>query len=199
MTESQLFGADGLIGAGVPSFGNQAAAVIRRAGAGDAEVLADVAAATFPLACPPDALPEAIADFIAQHLTESSFAGYLADPARALFLAEVGGRAAGYTMVVFGDPTDPDVSAVVTRRPTAELSKVYVRADQHGAGLAQALVAASIDAAREGGAQSVWLGVNQQNVRANRFYERQGFARVGTKKFLVGQRYEDDFVRALEL
>jgi hypothetical protein len=38
-----------------------------------------------------------------------------------------------------------------------------------------------------------------QYVRANRFYEKQGFVRVGTKKFLVGQRYEDDFVRALEL
>jgi len=199
MTESQVSGASGPIGAGVPSFGNQPAAVIRRAAAGDAEVLAAVAAETFPLACPPDALPEAIADFIANNLTASSFAGYLADPDRELFLAEAGGQAAGYTMIIFGEPADPDVSAVVTSRPTAELSKVYVRAEHHGAGIAPALVAASVDAARLRGARSVWLGVNQQNERANRFYGKQGFERVGTKKFLVGQRYEDDFVRALEL
>ncbi|MEP6478552.1 MAG: GNAT family N-acetyltransferase, partial [Rhodoglobus sp.] len=43
----------------------------------------------------------------------------------------------------------------------------------------------------------VWLGVNQFNARANRFYEKSGFAIVGTKKFLVGEKYEDDFVRLL--
>jgi ribosomal protein S18 acetylase RimI-like enzyme len=165
----------------------------------DAALLAAVAAETFPLACPPDALPEAIADFIARHLSLASFQGYLADAARALFLAEVAGEVAGYAMLVVGEPTDPDVSAAVSLRPTAELSKLYVRENHHGAGVAPALVAAAVAEATERGARSVWLGVNQQNVRANRFYEKQGFVRVGTKKFLVGQRYEDDFVRALEL
>jgi len=41
----------------------------------------------------------------------------------------------------------------------------------------------------------VWLGVNQQNGRANRFYEKHGFAIVGTKGFELGGRREDDFVR----
>jgi ribosomal protein S18 acetylase RimI-like enzyme len=41
----------------------------------------------------------------------------------------------------------------------------------------------------------VWLGVNQLNARANRFYEKNGFAIVGEKKFLVGGKAEDDFVR----
>jgi len=168
--------------------------VVRRATADDAALLAAVAAETFPLACPPDALPEAIADFIAKNLSLANFELYLADSARALFLAEVAGDVAGYGMLVVGEPTDPDVSTAVSLRPTAELSKLYVRENHHGAGVAPALVAAAVAEARERGARSVWLGVNQQNVRANRFYEKQGFVRVGTKKFLVGQRYEDDFV-----
>ena len=49
------------------------------------------------------------------------------------------------------------------------------------------------------GARSVWLGVNQRNERANRFYEKQGFAIVGTKRFLVGSRWFEDFVRELVL
>ena len=165
----------------------------------DAALLHDVAAATFALACPPHTTPEAIAEFIAANLSETAFAGYLADPYRQLFVAELDGEAIGYTMVVFGDPTDPDVAASVTTRPTAELSKVYVREGHHGAGVAAALVVASVKAARDRGARSVWLGVNEENARANRFYEKQGFALVGTKKFLVGDRYEDDFVRALPL
>ena len=172
---------------------------VRAAVPDDAELLALLAAETFPLACPPHTLPAAIADFITTQLSVASFTDYLRDPQRALFLAFIGGQPAGYTMVVFEEPTDPDVAAAVTRRPTAELSKCYVRARQHGAGVAPALIAASVDSARARGKASIWLGVNEENQRANRFYEKQGFVRVGTKKFLVGERYEDDFVRELQL
>jgi len=161
----------------------------------DAAALAAVAAATFPLACPPHTSDEAMADFIAKNLTETSFVGYLDDPNRELFIAEVAGRPAGYTMLVFGEPHDPDVAAAITVRPTVELSKVYVLAAQHGAGASSALMAASVDAARARGVAAIWLGVNQENARANRFYDKNGFATVGRKKFLVGERWEDDFVR----
>jgi len=101
----------------------------------------------------------------------------------------------GYTMLVMGEPYDPDVAAAVTTRPTCELSKVYVHPDAHGAGIAAALVATTLAEARARGAAAVWLGVNQENARANRFYEKSGFALVGQKRFLVGDRFEDDNVR----
>lgn len=173
--------------------------IIRQARAADAALLAGVAADTFPLACPPHTLPASIAAFIAANLSVDSFAAYLADPQRTLFVAEAEGEAAGYTMVLFGEPGDPDVATVVTARPTAELSKMYVRAAFHGAGLAGNLVSAAVESARARGAVSMWLGVNQENARANRFYGKQGFALVGTKRFLVGDRYEEDFVRELLL
>ena len=173
--------------------------LIRPATPDDAALLHELAAATFPLACPPDALPASIESFIAANLSVRSFAAYLSDPARLLFVGEFDGAASGYTMVVFGEPGDADAAASVTTRPTAELSKCYALPTAHGTGLAAALVTTSVQAARGRGARSVWLGVNQQNDRANRFYEKQGFAVVGTKRFLVGERYEDDFVRALEL
>jgi diamine N-acetyltransferase len=125
----------------------------------------------------------------------SSFDGYLADPERALFVAERDGELLGYTMLVMGEPGDPDVAAAITARPTAELSKVYVHPEAHGAGLAAELVAVTVAEASARGAAAVWLGVNNENARANRFYEKSGFSKVGTKRFLVGDRYEDDFVR----
>lgn len=168
---------------------------IRPATPHDAAALARLAAITFPLACPPDALPQSIADFIATNLSESSFVRYLSDTERDLFVDEADGVFVGYSMVVYGLPTDADVAASVTARPTAELSKLYVRGEHHGGGIAAALVEAAVTAATHRGAVSMWLGVNQQNARANRFYEKAGFALVGTKKFLVGARYEDDYVR----
>ncbi|MFW8745420.1 GNAT family N-acetyltransferase, partial [Mesorhizobium japonicum] len=156
-------------------------------------------AATFPLACPPHTTDEAKADFIATHLSEANFDEYLADPHRDLLIAEVDGRPVGYTMLVAGEPHDPDVAGAITTRPTIELSKVYVLPDAHGTGVASELMSASLDAARVRKAAGVWLGVNQENARANRFYEKSGFALVGTKRFLVGGRYEDDYVRELVL
>lgn len=179
-----------------PSFGSS---TVRAAVAADVAVLSAVAAETFPLACPPDATAENIQAFITENLGRDSFERYLADADREVFLAEIDGEPVGYSMIVFGDPSDPDVSSVVTARPTAELSKLYVRAGHHGAGVARVLVAACLAAAERRSCASVWLGVNNENAKANRFYEKSGFQQVGIKRFRVGDRWEDDLVRALEL
>ena len=169
--------------------------MIRTATAQDAGTLAAIAAATFPLACPPHTSQASIDDFIATHLTEKHFDAYLADPSRLLLIAEPEGVPSGYTMLVFAEPSDPDVVAALTLRPTVELSKCYVLSGAHGSGLATALMTATVEAARERGAAGIWLGVNNENAKANRFYEKHGFERVGEKRFLVGDRFEDDFVR----
>jgi ribosomal protein S18 acetylase RimI-like enzyme len=111
-----------------------------------------------------------------------------------LFLAEVDGVAAGYTMLIEGEPKDPDVVAAITIRPTIELSKCYVMPGHHGVGVASALMTRTLEAARERGAAGVWLGVNEENERAQGFYAKSGFVPVGRKRFLVGERWEEDFV-----
>jgi len=171
----------------------------RIAGPDDASLLHSLAAATFALACPPGTTQEAIAAFISLHLSEARFADYLADPARDLLIVEADGTAVGYSMLVAAEPADPDVARVVTLRPTVELSKVYLLAAAHGTGASAELMRRSIAVAAARGAASVWLGVNQFNARANRFYEKNGFVNVGIKHFLVGDKLEDDFVRELEL
>ena len=168
---------------------------VRVAGPQDAAALHEVAAITFGLACPPGTEQQEIDAFISEHLSEARFADYLGDGSRRLLLAEDGGRAVGYTMLVFGDPGDPAVAASVTGRPTVELSKVYLLPGLHGSGASSQLIAATMELARERGVASVWLGVNQQNLRANRFYEKSGFVRVGMKTFRVGSETHDDFVR----
>ena len=167
---------------------------IRRATAADVDRLAFVAAVTFPLACPPHTTREDAAAFVVEHLSADAFRGYLADPDRILLIAEEDGRAIGYTMLVLGEPHDKDVAAAITLRPTIELSKCYVLPGHHGRGVAGRLMRASIDAARERGAAGIWLGVNQENERAQRFYAKSGFRQVGIKRFRVGERWEDDYV-----
>lgn len=169
--------------------------VIRAATATDAEALAAVAAITFPLACPPHTTEQAKAAFIAAVLSPERFAEYASDPDRRLFAAEDDrGEIIGYTLLNLSEPTDDDVRAAVTARPTAELSKCYVLPGHHGEGVAGRLMEASLAAAADAGAAGVWLGVNEENERAQRFYGKHGFGRVGAKRFLVGDRLEHDWV-----
>ncbi len=164
---------------------------------GDVAELAAVAAATFPLACPPTSTSGNIAAFIAANLTPEHFAGYLADPGREVLVARNGPGAApiaGYAMLIRGTTTDPDVVRAVRLHPAVELSKIYVLPDHHGAGVATALMGEAVRRAAKSGARCVWLGVNQNNERAQRFYGKHGFTVAGTKTFTVGTQLEDDFV-----
>ena len=156
--------------------------------------LADVAARTFPLACPPSAPTEDIAAFIAENLTAAHFADYVADPGRDVLTATDDGRIVGYAMMIRGVPDNDDVARAVTARPAVELSKMYVLPDAHGSGVSAALMSAALDGATAQGAASVWLGVNQHNDRAQRFYAKHGFAITGTKTFRLGNHIEQDYV-----
>jgi ribosomal protein S18 acetylase RimI-like enzyme len=170
-------------------------ATVRPASIAEASALSELAAETFPLACTPGTSRSDIDAFISTHLSTARFEGYLSDPSRELLVAELDGTLVAYAMLVVAEPTDADVAAAITLRPTAELSKFYARSTAHGTGLATTLMACTLDAAAARGAAAVWLGVNSNNPRANRFYDKNDFAVVGRKRFHVGEREENDFVR----
>jgi ribosomal protein S18 acetylase RimI-like enzyme len=157
--------------------------VIRSAEPTDIAALAAVAADTFPLACPPSVAPADVASFIDANLSEARFAEYLSDPRRTILIATQGDRIVGYAMLIRDSEDD-----------RAELSKMYVRPAQHRSGVATALMNAALDAAAESGAGRVWLGVNQKNERAQRFYTKSGFTVAGTRTFQLGAHIEHDYV-----
>ncbi|THG34494.1 GNAT family N-acetyltransferase [Glaciibacter flavus] len=100
----------------------------------------------------------------------------------------------GYSLLLYGEPTDADVASSISLRPTVQLSKFYTRAEAHGTGVAAPLMQATLAEAARRPVTGIWLGVNEENTRAIRFYEKSGFAKVGRKHFLVGDRQEDDDV-----
>ena len=158
--------------------------VIRIAAADSVGELAAVAARTFPLACPPSVAPEDIAAFVEANLSELRFIEYLADPQRLILTANQDDRIVGYAMLIRGGGGDDRV----------ELSKMYVLPAQHGYGVSTLLMNAALAAAADWGADYVWLGVNQENQRAQRFYRKSGFTVNDTRTFHVGAGIEHDYV-----
>ena len=173
---------------------------VRPATTADVPDLADLAARTFPLACPPGMPEEAMAAFVAEHLSAERFEEYLAaKEAEVLVAHDAAGALTGYTLTFAREPYDAHLAALVRHRPTVELSKCYADPAAHGTGVSAALMEAVVASAREAGAASVWLGVNGRNARAQRFYAKHGFEVIGERRFVVGGRTEDDLVLERQL
>jgi ribosomal protein S18 acetylase RimI-like enzyme len=165
--------------------------VVRRAGLEDAAMLALVGAATF-LDGFAGVLPgEAMVAHAAKHHVAEVYAGYLKRPEVAAWLAVTrnGGAPVGYAMV-----TSPELPEETMREGDLELKRIYALSRFHGTGVAQQLMETAVGEAEARGAKRVTLGVYAGNARALRFYARNGFRQIGTRRFKVGLLVCDDFV-----
>ena len=117
----------------------------------------------------------------------------LGDPAFAFRIAEEDGRLAGYAKL------GPVSLPVTPAGSAAELSQLYLRKAWHGAGVAQALMDWTLEAARQRGAAELYLSVFTENHRARRFYARYGFEEVGPYIFMVGSHEDDDLILRAKL
>lgn len=169
---------------------------VRAATEDDVFSLAELAALTFPLACPPGHTPENIADHVGRVLSAARFAEYATSAEFDLTVAADGNYLVGYALVDYRASDDPDVLLHLSPSGAfAELSKLYVHPDFHGAGIAPALRDRALENMAARNIHTAWLTVNQLNERANAFYEKSGFTAISTKKYRVGDVIDDDYLR----
>lgn len=165
---------------------------------GDAAVLARAAAAffadTFGLANRADDMDAYVADAF----SETRQLVDLSAPNTRLWLAvDARDDIVGYVHVRLGAPLPAGASAASAR--PAEIARLYADRAWHGHGLGAALMQASVAAAREWGADLLWLGVWERNERAIAFYRKHGFEIVGEQEFRLGADLQHDHVMARRL
>lgn len=158
----------------------------RTAVAADVAAISAIASRTFALACPANTPPAELQAYIDDKLTPSAFAAVVADPRYVVRVLEEDAEVVGFSLLDRA-PAPLDLAAA---DGIPELTRCYVLPAFHGSGAAQALV----DATLEGVTTPVRLMVNDQNVRAIRFYARNGFAPVGERTFQCGDDVHRDLV-----
>jgi GNAT superfamily N-acetyltransferase len=109
-------------------------------------------------------------------------------------IVEANDKAIAYAMLR-GD----HVPACVTGPNPIELWRFYVAREWHGRGVAAPLMDRVRIAARERGANTLWLGVWERNDRARAFYAKCGFADAGEHIFLFGTDPQTDRVMVADL
>ena len=162
---------------------------IRRASHADAELLAHLGERTFSETFAHLNTPEDMDAYLSEAFTPARLAEELSDPASIFWLAEVGGEAAGYAKLHAGEAPP----CVAGERPV-ELVRLYVLRKWLGLGVGQALMQACVDEARAQGRRAMWLGVWEHNERAQAFYRRWGFRRVGEHVFQLGSDAQSDWL-----
>lgn len=154
---------------------------IRRARANDAAALAALAESSFRATFAADNLPAHMDAHCRANYGEAIQRAEIADPLRITLLCEEAGALIGYAQLRRGP-----APACVDAACPGEIVRLYVLADWHGRGVAQALMQASLDALRDIGVDVVWLGVWEHNPRAIAFYSKSGFVEVGEHIFNLG-------------
>jgi ribosomal protein S18 acetylase RimI-like enzyme len=75
-----------------------------------------------------------------------------------------------------------------------EIERIYVKSDFHGKKVGQLLYDKALETALELEKEYIWLGVWEENPRAIRFYEKNGFEAFDTHIFIVGTDEQVDIL-----
>lgn len=164
---------------------------IRRGVVADAETLQPLAVKIFndAFAANPLNEPEDMRAYIAEAFSLEQTRRELADANLTFFIAEIEGEMIGYAKLQENSTED-----CVSDAHPIELARLYVLQDFHGRGIAERLMNECFAIAEKKNYETMWLGVWEHNFRAQRFYEKLGFVRVGSHVFQLGKDAQTDWV-----
>jgi GNAT superfamily N-acetyltransferase len=169
--------------------------VIKDATAADAAQLAEFGARTFYESFAADNTPEDMRRHLDSAFSPQQQLAELRNPdIETLLVVNPDGRWTGFAQLRAGKR-----SAGVPEQGSIELWRFYVDKAWHGQGVAAGLMDAAKQRARRRGATTLWLGVWERNARAQAFYRKHGFDKVGSQVFVVGSDPQTDDVMLCHL
>ncbi|MEH6512160.1 MAG: GNAT family N-acetyltransferase [Maribacter arcticus] len=80
-----------------------------------------------------------------------------------------------------------------------ELERIYVLVENQGLGLGEVFLNHIKNVALKRKKKMLWLGVWEQNIRAIKFYERQGFRKFDTHPYFIGSDEQTDWLMCFHL
>ena len=192
--------------------------VIQNAVPSDAEKIVEIGAATFAASFAHSMPAAHMQSYLDTTYTTAAILRELADTTRNHFLVArrestnivEGSKVVGFIQMKLGT-TEPCLPPDV---PMIELHRIYVSTDHFGGGTGQSMMGRGLSwarqqllspdllnrAASEVGRSvnkrkaGIWLGVWEENLKAQRFYRRWGFEIVGAHDFVMGETRQTDLI-----
>ena len=132
--------------------------------------------------------------YLATGFAAEKLATELQEPHSAFYFAEQEGRVIGYLKVNTGTAQTEQHSA-----KAFEIERIYVLQEFHGQRVGQVLYEHALALAQQAQAEYLWLGVWEENPRAIRFYQKNGFVAFDKHVFKLGDDEQTDILMKLPL
>jgi ribosomal protein S18 acetylase RimI-like enzyme len=170
---------------------NQDSIKIRYATVGDAAMLAKIGFKSFYDAFAHDERnkPEDMKVYMDEAFSVETIKADLMDANVVYLIVEIEGAMVGYAKLK-AESTEP---CVIGEKPI-ELCRLYALSEWIGHGIGAALMNACLDEARKREHDVMWLGVWEFNYRAQKFYAKFGFEKIGEHIFQLGEDPQTDWV-----
>ncbi len=162
---------------------------LRNATIDDANLLTELGSRTFSEAFAADNTQKNMEAYLNASFKPAQQLAELSDHNTHIKIAEKDGVPVGYSMLRSGvAPSD------ITGEEPIELVRLYVSQNCIGSGVGALLMQECVRQSRELGFKTLWLGVWENNFRAQAFYRKWGFVEVGTHIFQLGDDPQRDLL-----
>lgn len=155
---------------------------IRKANEKDANLISILGGVTFYEAYFEQDDAHDLTNYIADSFAVEKIRAEIANPKAEFFIVFRNEKAVGYAKMRWEEKHES-----VKSEKAVELQRIYVLERVYGTKVGKNLLEYCIEAARNKGFDTIWLGVWEENKRAQKFYKKHGFEQVGTLEFPYGK------------
>lgn len=162
---------------------------IRKANVNDLKALQHIGKQTFSETFSSSNTEENLTQYLEEGFSDKKLTEELNNTHSAFYFAEADDQVIGYLKVNHaGSQTELQDSNAL------EIERIYVLSDFHGKKVGQLLFEKAMEIARDSKVNYVWLGVWEENHKALRFYEKNGFVAFDKHVFVLGDDEQTDIM-----
>lgn len=132
--------------------------------------------------------------YLEEGLSVEKLTSELNDPCSEFYFATLDNSVIGYLKINFGQS-----QTELKGNQSLEIERIYVLKEFQGKKVGQLLFDKAIGIARQKNFDYIWLGVWEKNLRALRFYQRNGFVEFDKHIFKLGNDEQTDIMMKLTL
>lgn len=137
---------------------------------------------------------EDMAEYLNEKFSMTTLSTELNEKNAKFYFAQIENEVVGYLKLNSGQS-----QTELKDNKALEIERIYVLKEFHGKKVGQVLYDKAIEIAKNKGVDYVWLGVWEENQRAIRFYEKNGFVAFDKHIFKLGNDEQTDIMMKLKL
>jgi diamine N-acetyltransferase len=162
---------------------------------GDLKELQELGKTTFYESFAAENTAENMQYYLDTNFTDEKLSEEINNPDSAFYFAKLDNKPIGYLKINAGRAQ----TELPGNNSSLEIERIYVLREFQGKKVGQILFDKAVEIAKEKNAEYIWLGVWEKNLKAIRFYEKNGFVSFGTHLFKLGDDEQTDIMMKLVL